>query len=86
MNHPIPASAITDEELHTIIAALRFWQMHGQGDPLNRSEEMHDLATNGGEVCSSLDDEGIDNLVMDLNLGDVCLVRKAEDQTSAQIG
>ncbi len=62
-------------ELHTIIAALRFWQEKGMGDPDNRSDEMHDLATNGGEVFSSLDDEGIDTLVQDLNLGAISLVQ-----------
>ena len=35
-------------------------QQGGQGDPANRSDDIHDIATNGGEVMSSLDDAGID--------------------------
>lgn len=57
-----------DEAEHaTVIAALRFYQEHGQGEPANRSDATHDLATNCGEVFSSLDDEGIDTLVERLN-------------------
>ena len=74
----------SDAELHTIIAALRFWQQHGQGDPLNRTDEMHDLATNGGELCSSLDDEGIDDLVMKLNLGTVTLLCESTNTQVAE--
>jgi len=53
--------------LHTIIAALRHYQQEGFGDPDNRPLDIHDLATNGGDVMSSLDDEGIDQLIEDLN-------------------
>jgi hypothetical protein len=49
-------------ELHTILAALRFYQAHGQGDPFNRSDWIHHIATNGGEVMASLDELGIDEL------------------------
>lgn len=55
-----------EEDLHTIIAALRYWQKSGMCDPFNRSDEMQDLATGGDEV-TSLCDTDIDRLVMDLN-------------------
>ncbi len=53
-------------ELSTILAALRFYQWNGQGDPFKRSDAIHDIATNGD--CISLDDEGIDRLCEDLNM------------------
>jgi hypothetical protein len=57
---------VTDQELHTILAALRFYQEHGQGEPANRSDWIHELATNGDDVIS-LDDAGIDELCERLN-------------------
>lgn len=57
-----------DEDLHAIIAALRFWQRSGMCEPSNRDDEMHDLCTNGDEV-TSLCEEDIDRLVMSLNMG-----------------
>ncbi|MBV7514478.1 hypothetical protein [Pseudomonas sp. PDM25] len=61
-----PAIFVRDEEVrHTLIAALRFWQEKGMCDPVNRSDEMHDLATNGDEV-TSLCDVDVDRLVEDL--------------------
>ena len=61
---------VNDAELHTIIAALRYYQLHGQGDPANRSDWIHDLATNGEEVIS-LNDVAIDELCQRINLGPV---------------
>lgn len=55
----------SDEELHTVIAALRFWQQQGMCEPCNRSDELQDLATNGDEV-TSLCDEDVDALVESL--------------------
>lgn len=52
-------------EFNTILAALRFYQEKGQGDPYNRSDAIHDIATDGDQI--SLDDEGIDELCMRLN-------------------
>ena len=49
---------VTDTEFHTILAALRYYQAHGQGDALNRPAWVHDLATNGGEILCSLDAAG----------------------------
>lgn len=56
----------SSEERSTIIAALRFWQEKGMGEPSLRSDEMHDLATNG-DTLTSLCDEDIDALVELLN-------------------
>jgi len=56
------------QEFHTILAALRYYQEQGQGEPSNRSDWIHDLATNGDEVIS-LNAEGIDQLCERLNLG-----------------
>ena len=53
-------------EFHTILAALRFYQGHGQGDPAYRSESIDDLATHGDQV-TSLDDAGIDRLCERIN-------------------
>jgi len=50
----------------TILAALRFYQEKGQGEPFERSDAIHDIATNGGEVVS-LDAAGIDDLCERLN-------------------
>jgi hypothetical protein len=60
---------VNDQQHATIIAALNFYYTHGQGDPANRSDEIHDLATNGDTVIS-LDNHGIDQLIMYLNNGE----------------
>lgn len=60
---------VTQQELATIIAALRFYQHGGQTDPLKRSDDIHDLATDGDRVAS-LDDDGIDALCERLCLDD----------------
>lgn len=57
----------------TVLAALRFYQEKGQGDPANRSDDIHDLAT-AGDTVISLDEFGIDELCEDLNLGVIALV------------
>ncbi|KNH45237.1 hypothetical protein ACS73_16405 [Pseudomonas lini] len=56
-----------DEDLHTIIAALRYWQQMGMCDPFKRSDEMHSLCTNNDELESYCDDD-VDDLVMRLNV------------------
>lgn len=68
---PVPAAYLPifnghAESLHTIIAALRFWQSHGMCDPDNRSPEFQDLATGGDEV-TSLCSEDLDELIEQLN-------------------
>jgi hypothetical protein len=57
---------VSDQEFHTIVAALRFYQEKWQGDPGNRSDWIHDLATNGDNTVS-LDTIGIDDLTEQIN-------------------
>ena len=59
---------IADFEHATILAALRYYQSKGMGDPNNRSLAIHEIATNDDEVIS-LDADGIDSLCMRLNCG-----------------
>lgn len=63
---------IMQQQLNTILAALRFYQQQGQGTPSNRSDEIHDIATNG-DCDISLDDSGIDELCEALNFGEILL-------------
>jgi hypothetical protein len=55
------------EDLHTIIAALRYWQAQGMCDPSQRSDEMHSLCTNDDELTSYADSD-VDDLVERLNV------------------
>jgi len=57
---------LDDQELSTVLAALRLYQDQGLGSPANRSEAIHEIATNGGEIVS-LDTDGIDELCEKLN-------------------
>ena len=52
---------INAQDLNTILAALRYYQEKGQGEPANRDDAIHDIATNGGEDIS-MDADGIDEL------------------------
>lgn len=52
---------LTNQERFTILAALRFYELHQQGDPNNRTDEIHDLAT-GDDTEISLDQPGIAEL------------------------
>lgn len=53
---------LSDQEWATILAALRYYDNHDQGEPSSRSDEIHELATaeafEGQEVIS-LDSDGI---------------------------
>jgi hypothetical protein len=60
--------ALTSAELATVLAALRFYQANGQAEPANRSDDIHEIATNGDEEIS-LDDAAIDDLCERLNFG-----------------
>jgi len=60
------ADLLEQAEIDTILAALRYYQENGQGDPANRSDDLHDLATRGGESIS-LDSDGIDDLCERIN-------------------
>lgn len=61
---------IAADELATILAALRFYQGEGLGEPAKRSHAINDIACNQGEVIS-LDDTAIDALCERLNFGGV---------------
>jgi hypothetical protein len=58
--------SVSDQEFATIIASLRFYQEMGQGEPDKRSDDIHELATDGDNVVS-LDAEGIDDLAERIN-------------------
>lgn len=68
-NAPIKINdiAVDDQEHATILAALRYYRMNGQGNALNRSDMIHDIATNGGDVIS-LSAEAIDALCERINV------------------
>lgn len=68
------ASRVTEDELNTILAALRFYQAAGMGEPENRPDWLHDIASpDGSGTTTSLDAEGIDGLCERLNTGEVRL-------------
>lgn len=52
-------------QFNTIMAALRYYQKRGQGDPFMRTHDIHEIATDGDDI--SLDEKGIDELAMMLN-------------------
>ncbi|HCE7247036.1 TPA: hypothetical protein NHR53_005584 [Pseudomonas aeruginosa] len=51
---------------NTILAALRLYQEMGMGDPANRSDHIHDIATNGDDEIS-MDEWGIEELCQSIN-------------------
>lgn len=56
----------SNQDRNTILAALRFYQKEGMGEPANRSDAIHDLAPNGDQDIS-MDEEGIDDLCERVN-------------------
>ena len=56
------------QEVATILAALRYYQEQGMGDPANRSAAIHEIATDGDNQIS-MDDEGVDALCEWMNCG-----------------
>lgn len=59
--------ALDREELSTVLAALRYWQENGLADdPYLRSDALHEIATDGGEL-TSLCSNGIDRLCERIN-------------------
>ena len=60
---------INPQELNTILAALRYYQDQGMGAPINRSHDIHEIATNGGTE-TSLNDDDIDELCERINLAE----------------
>lgn len=69
---------MSQQRLNTILAALCFYQENGMGEPANRSDAIHDIATNG-DTDISLDDAGIDELCSMLNNGELMLVEDGDD-------
>ncbi|KSQ21598.1 hypothetical protein APB26_31930 [Pseudomonas aeruginosa] len=68
---------------NTVLAALRYYQGQGMGEPDNRSDSIHDIATNGGDD-ESLDEWGIEELCQSINHAEcpatpVVIVRCDED-------
>lgn len=57
---------LDQQELNTVLAALRFYQENGQGDPYNRSDAIHEIATFDDET--SMDADGIDALCEKINV------------------
>lgn len=55
------------DEFNTILAALRFYQASGMGDPSNRSDWLQEIAC-PTQDSTSLDDAGIDDLCQRINL------------------
>lgn len=53
--------ALDEQERATIAAALRFYRDEGMGDPSNRSDLIHDIAT-AGDRTISLDADAIEKL------------------------
>lgn len=60
------AFEMTPQKRNTILAALRYYQDNGQGDPAKRSCWIHEIATDG-DTEISMDDDGIDELCEELN-------------------
>lgn len=66
MNRTPTTPVLSAEELATILAALRYYQQQGLGDPLSRPDEIHWIATNN-DTITSLAAEDIDRLCEYLN-------------------
>lgn len=60
---------LDNSELNTILAALRFYQRAGMGEPCNRPDWLQDLAC-ATDDDTSLDDSGIDALCERINHDD----------------
>lgn len=67
---------LSHAELATLRAALRLYRDEGCGDPSNRTDDIHDIATDCDAVMASLDDSGIEAL--DGSLCDALAVCRAE--------
>jgi hypothetical protein len=64
---------IENQDLHTILAALKVYQDLGYGEPANRPMAVHDIAIGGELDVISLDDAGIDDLCERINGGSACV-------------
>ncbi len=61
-----------DTHLNTILAALRYYQENGQGDPANRSDDIQSIACPTADD-TSLDADGIDELCEAIKFSDVVI-------------
>lgn len=52
---------VSRQQAATLLAAIRYYQSQGFGDPDRRPPDVHEIATDGGQ-CISLDDDGLDHL------------------------
>ena len=52
---------LTPEQTATVLAALRYYQEHDQGNPDSRTDAIHEIATDSGTLVS-LDGEAIDQV------------------------
>ena len=57
---------VAGAELATVLAALRFYQQSGMADPANRSDAIHDIATDYERIVS-LDSDAIGSLIEKLD-------------------
>lgn len=57
------------QELNTILAALRYYQRQGMGEPANRPDWLHEIATDNDHDIS-LNAEAIDKLCEKINVED----------------
>lgn len=67
-------------DINTVLAALRYYQKGGQGEPANRSLDIHDIAVGDwprGDEQVSMDADGIDGLCEAINMGHLVLVDAA---------
>jgi len=69
------------EELATVLAALRYYQDSGMGDPFNRPDWLHDIAVPDDGSDTSLDAEAIDELCERINCDNITIDLPAEDDT-----
>ena len=48
---------VSDEEFHTIVAALRSYQECGYGRQTDRPGRIHEIASDGGRVITRLEEQ-----------------------------
>lgn len=61
------AYRVGKDEHATILAALRFYQQHNQGEPFERSDDIHALASSPDGTFDSLEETGIEALFQRLH-------------------
>ena len=75
---PPRIAGLTEQDTATILAALRYYQQNGQGEPDNRADDIHDIAT-AGDAVISLDSDGIDALCERINTAEAATPAKGAD-------